>query len=106
MVIAVNTESGIQDIRSLLVFLWPAGHSFADRIVVLAACRRNDAPSLGASRARVVTPSGCPTRKLGIGASPRRHRPAAQSPADSTGGCSLPVVSIPGVDGDRVQREL
>src|SRR6516165_5455717 len=68
MVFAVNTESGIQDIRSLLVFLWPAGHSFADRIVVLAACRRNDAPSLGASRARVVTPSGSPTRKLGIGA--------------------------------------
>jgi hypothetical protein len=47
MMIAVNTKSGIQDIRNLLVFsLWPAGHSFADRIVVLAACRRNDARSL------------------------------------------------------------
>ena len=106
MVFAVNTESGIQDIRSLLVFLWPAGHSFADWIVVPAARRRNDAPSLGASWARVVTPSRLPDSQRGIGARPRRHRPAAQSPADPTGGCSLPVVSIPGVDGDRVQREL
>jgi hypothetical protein len=44
MVFAVNTESGIQDIRDLLVFLWPAGHSFANGIVVPAGGGRNDAP--------------------------------------------------------------
>jgi len=50
MVIAVNTESGIQDIRSLLVFLWPAGHSFADGIVVPAGGRRNGGPRAGCGR--------------------------------------------------------
>ena len=60
MMSAVNTESGIQDIRSLLVFLWPAGHSFADRIVVPAACRRNDAPRPGVLASGVVSPSGFP----------------------------------------------
>ena len=54
MVIAVNTKSGIQDIRNLLVFYWPAGHSFADRIVVPAGGRRNDARGLLASSRKGV----------------------------------------------------
>jgi hypothetical protein len=79
MMFAVNTESGIQDIRSLLVFLWPAGHSFADRIVVPAACRRNDAPRPGPWRAE----------------SSRRQR-----------ACRLHVVLMAAVGGDRVERQL
>ena len=83
MMIAVNTKSGIQDIRSLLVFLWPAGHSFADGIVVPAAYQRNDAPSRQEGRRRCFTATFPPNR-----------------------GCALDVVSMPGVGGDRVEREL
>jgi len=80
MMIAVNTKSGIQDIRSLLVFFWPAGHSFADRIVVPAGGRRNDArclPTPGWERA--------------------------------LNGVRIPAVAgegLPSVSGDRVQREV
>gem|GEM_PF-4621204 len=35
--IAVNSESGIQDLRDLLVFCGLSGHSFATGIVILAA---------------------------------------------------------------------
>ncbi len=80
MMIAVNTKSGIQDIRSLLVFFWPAGHSFADRIVVPAGGRRNDAQCL-------PTP-GC-----------EGALNAVRIPGMAGDG-------LPSVSGDRIQSEL
>ena len=42
MVFAVDTESGIQDIRNLLVFFVARGPSFATEIVVPAGGGRNE----------------------------------------------------------------
>jgi hypothetical protein len=61
MACAVNTESGIQDMRDLLEFLWPAGHSFAgqDRSTGGRRAQRRMTPTTmpGDGRKRRMTPT-------------------------------------------------